>query len=178
MVQRKLRKSIIALILTSIAVSTVSAAIYFQIMSTMTFKAAVSWVAFTSGEDTSTCGGDISTNTSATFNNIPLSIGSNVIITQLVNITNTDSNSHTVQVSVSSENFGSELSTLKLYLVSPSASETLVVEMDGSGSVVTQNVPVNIPANQEWAIKLVGCYDSGTSGSQSKSMTLSIQVAG
>jgi hypothetical protein len=147
-------------------------------MSTMTFKAAVSWVTFTSGEDTSTCGGDLSSNTSITFSDIPLSIASNVTITQLVNLTNTDTNPHNVQVSVSSENFGSELSTLLLYLVSPSASETLIIRMDGSGSIVTQNVQVSIPASQEWAIKLIGCYDGGTSGSQSNSMTLSIQVAG
>jgi hypothetical protein len=178
MAKRKIRMGLIALILSSLFITTVSAAIYFQIISTMSLQATVSWVIFTNGEDTATCGGDLTTNTSATFSSIPISVGSNITITQLVNITNTHSSAHTVTISVSSENFGSELSTLLLYLVSPSNAQTLAVKINGSGTVVTQNVQVSIPNGQVWAIELIGCYDAGTPGSQSNSMTLGIQVAG
>ena len=79
--------------------------------------------------------------------------------------------------SVSAEDFGSELSTLKIYLVSPSGTETLILEIDDSGNVITENAPVNIPQKEEWSIKLAGHYDSGTAISQSNSLTLHFQVA-
>jgi len=82
-----------------------------------------------------------------------------------------------LEISVGAEDFGSELCSLKIYLVSPSGIETLAVEFDDSGNVITENVLVNIPQKEEWAIKLAGHYDSGTSISQSNSLTLHFQVA-
>jgi len=172
---KNIRLSFLLFILSSLSTAGAGAAICHQKSANMIFQ--VSPVVFASGEDTEKCGGTISTNpTQVTFTSIPLAVESNIIITQLVNITNTDDTDHSVQFSVSSENFGNELSSLKIYLVSPSGTETLVVELNDSGNVVTQNVPVNIPQSEERAIKLAGHYDSGTFSSQTNSITLSLQV--
>jgi len=172
---KKISLVFLLLILSSLLATGASAAVYYQKSADLRFQ--VSLVVFTSGEDTEKCGGTISANTTqVTFTSIPLAVESDIIITQLVNITNTDDSDYSIQFSVSSENFGNELSSLKIYLVSPSGTETLVVELNDSGNVVTQSVSVNIPQSEEWAIKLVGHYDSGTSLSQTNSMTLSLQV--
>jgi len=175
----KLKKwALIPLLVSSLLIATAAAVIYHYITISMTFDAEISPVSFSSGADTATCGGDISTNTSAVFTGIPLGIGSNITITELVNITNTDTSDHSVPVIVSTENFGSELKILLLYLVAPNATETLITKLDDAGAVITEDVSVNIPAGEEWAIKLIGCYDGGTSGSQSNTMNLDIKVEG
>ena len=177
MAKRKSRFALLALLLSAFLITAASAAIYYQITASMTFQVSVSPVAFTDGADTSDCGGDTSNNASVSFNSIPLALGSNITITQLVNLTNSDgSNSHLVKVNVTSEDFGGTLDILLLYLVSPSGTETLVVKLDGAGDIVTEGVEVNILAGQVWAMKLVGCYD--TDPGSSNSMTLSLQVAG
>lgn len=178
MAKRKSRLAMLALLLSSFLIATVSAAIYYQITASMTFVVGWSPVAFTNGTDTDTCGGNtVTNNASVSFSSIPLTIGANITITQLVNLTNSDgSNSHDVNVTVSSDNFGTELEILLLYLVSPTGSETLVVNIDDSGNVVTDKVSVTIPAGEEWAIKLIGCYDDGTSQSQTNQMTLNLEV--
>jgi len=133
---------------------------------------------FTDGEDTSTFGGVISTDRiHVGFTGIWLAVESDIVITQLVNITNIGRSDCALEISVGAEDFGIELSSLKIYLVSPSWRETLVVELDDSGNVVTQNVPVSIPQKEEWTMKLAGHYDSGTSISQSNSLALHFQVA-
>lgn len=176
--RRKSKLTILALLLSALLIATASAAIYYQITASMTFEVGWSPVVFTEGEDTSTCGGTpISNNASISFSGIPLAIGSNITITQLVNVTNSDgASSHDVNVTVSSENFNGSLSILLLYLVSPSGSETLVVKIDGSGDVVTQGVEETIPISEEWAIKLVGCYDTGTGESITNTITLNLEV--
>jgi len=181
--RRKSRLIPLALLLSALLIATASAAIYYQITASMTFTATVSVVIFTSGEDTTACNGTIGTNaTSVAFGSpgpgIPLAVEADIIITELVNVTNTDSSAHNVEFSVGSEDFVAELDTLKLYAIAPDATETLVVELNGTGVIITQNVSVNILAGQEWAIKLVGHYDSGTSSSQSNSMTLNLKVTG
>jgi len=176
---RRITFASLILLLSAFTISVVSAAVYYALLGDMTYQAKLSPVVFTSGSDTSVCGGSLSTNsTIATFTNIPLAVESQITITQLVNVTNSDSTGHSVQVSVGSENFGSELSMLRLYLVSPAGTETLVVELDTTGAVTTQGVSVSIPAGQEYAMKLVGYYDSGTLGSQTNTMTLNLQVTG
>lgn len=175
--QRKSRFALLALLLSALLITVASAAIYYQITATMTIRVGWSPVVFIDGADTGTCGGDTTTNNvSASFTSVWLCIASNITITQLANVTNSDSNPHDVTVNVSSSDFGSALNLLLLYLVSPSGSETLVVKMDNSGNVVTEGVPVTIPAGEEWAVKLVGCYDIGIPQSQTNQMTLSIEV--
>jgi len=113
-------------------------------------------VVFTCGEDTSTCGGSISADfTEVTFTNVPLTAESDTTITQLVNITNRDSSD---------------------YFVSRYGAETLVAELDDSGDVVKDDVLVRIPQREEWSIKLVGHYDSGTRSSQKNKMVVIFQV--
>jgi len=134
-------------------------------------------VVFTYGEDTSTCGGYISADhTKVTFSSVPLTAESDTTITQLINITNRDSSDHSVWVLVTHEDFGSELSSLKLHLVSPSGAETLVVELDDFGDVIKDGLSVRIPQREEWSIKLVGHYDSGTRSSQKNEMVVIFQV--
>lgn len=171
--------SLLMLLLSSSLIATASAAIYYSISSSMTFQATLSPVHFTSGDDTPACGGTIGTNaTSVTFTSIPLAVEANITITELVNVTNADSLAHTVTVSVASENFGNELTLLALYFVSPSGTQTLVIQLGDSGNIVTEDISVNIPLGQEWAIKLEGRYDSGTMSTQTNTMTLAIQVTG
>jgi len=175
MTHRKIRPIFLLLILSSLLTAGANATVYYQKSADLMFQ--VSPVVFTSGEDTEKCGGTVSTNgTQVTFTCIPLAVESDITITQLVNMTNTDDSDHSVRFSVSSENFGNELSSLKIYLVSPCGTEALVLELNDSGNVVTQNVSVNIPQSEEWTIKLAGHYDSGTSLTQTNSMTLSLQV--
>jgi hypothetical protein len=156
---------------------TVSAAIYFGLIANLTVDADISPVILSNGDDTSTCGGSLSTNaTQVTFTSIPLAVESNITITELVNVTNGDTSAHDVSISVNSEDFGTSLSTLSLYLVSPSSTETLVIQLDDSGDVTTEDITVSVPASEEYAIKLIGCYDSGTSTLESNTMTLALQV--
>jgi len=179
MARRQIAFASVILMLSSLSITVVSAAVYYALLGTMNYQATLSPVVFTSGDDTSVCGGSLSTNsTIATFTTIPLAVESQITITELVNVTNTDSSAHSVQVSVGSENFGSQLTLLRLYLVSPSGTETLVVELDTNGAVTTQGISVTIPAGQEYAMKLVGYYDSGTAGTQTNTMTLNLQVTG
>lgn len=134
-------------------------------------------VTFAQGEDTSTCKGILfSQDTKIKLTDMPLAVESNITITELVNITNTDTSAHSVQISVDSEDMGSEVTAISLYLVSPTGSQTLVLEIDDTGTTTIQNIPVNIPATEEWAIKLQGCYDSGTLFTQSNTLTLNLQV--
>ena len=134
-------------------------------------------IGYTLGEDTLNCGGCISTDsTIATFTGVPLGVGSDIVITQLVNVTNRDSSDYTVQVCVAVEDFGTELSSLRLYLVSPSGVETLVVELDDFGDVVTERVSVRIRQGEEWCLKLAGRYDSEIPPSQSNTMILALQA--
>ena len=171
------RSSLLILILLSMLVVTVSAAIYYSLIANLSLDAGVSPATFSTGDDTSTCGGSLSTNaTQVTFASIPLAVESDITITELVNVTNSDTSAHDIQVSVSSEDFGTELASLSLYLISPSATETLVIQLDDFGAVTTEDVTLNIPSSQEYAIKLVGYYDSGTTSSASNSMTLALQV--
>jgi len=107
---------------------------------------------------------------------VPLTAEADTTITQLVNVTNRDSSDYTVQVCVAVEDFGTELSSLSLYFVSPSGAETLVVELGDSGDVVRNDVSVRIPQREEWSIKLVGHYDSGTLSSQKNEMVVIFQV--
>jgi len=172
---KKISLVFLLLTLSSLLATGASATVYYQKSADLMFQ--VSPMVFTSGEDTEKCGGTISANTTqVTFTSIPLAVESDIIITQLVNITNTDDSDHSVQFSVSSENFGNELSSLKIYLVSPSGTETLVVGLNDAGNIVTQNILVNIARGEEWTIKLVGHYNSGTSLSQNNSMALSLQA--
>ena len=178
MAKSKSKAALLVLLLSAFLITTASAAIYYQIMASMTFQVSVSPVAFTNGSDTDTCGGDtVTNNASITFSSIPLPIGANITITELVNLTNSDtSNPHYVKVNVSSVDFAATLDVLLLYLVSPSGSETLVVKIDDAGAVETEGVEVNIPAGEVWAMKLVGCYDADPGGTNS--MTLSLRVTG
>jgi len=140
-------------------------------------NAEVSALVFTDGEDTRTFSGIISADRhQVRFSCIWLAVESDIVITQLVNITNVGFSDCALKISVGAEDFGTELSSLKIYLVSPSGIETLVVELDDLGNVITENVPVSVPQKEEWAIKLAGHYDSGTSISQSNSLTLHFQV--
>jgi len=179
--RRKSRFTILALLVSTLFIATASAAIYYQITATMEFTATLSDVVFTSGDDTSACGGSIGTNaTSVTFGSpyIPLAVEADVVITELVNVTNSDSSAHNVEfyLGATDEDFSTELETLKIYVVAPNATEYLMIELDGSGAVTTNNQSVNIPASEEWAIKLAGHYDSGTLSTQSNTMTLRLQV--
>ncbi|MFB0503964.1 MAG: hypothetical protein ACETWE_09040 [Candidatus Bathyarchaeia archaeon] len=147
------------------------------VYSSMAAKADIIPIGYTEGEDTFICGGSILTDsTLATFTRIPLGVGSDIVISQLVNVTNRDSSDHSVQVCVTAENFEIELSSLRLYLVSPSWKETLVVELDDSGDIVKERVFVEIHQGEEWSVKLVGHYDSAVSPSQSNAMILTIEV--
>ena len=168
--------SLLTPILLSLIVTGVSAVIYNQISVSMRIQAEDTPIIFTNGEDTLSCGGHVSMNsTQVTFAKIPLSVESDIVITQLINITNIDSIDHGLKISAT-EHFGSELSSLQLYLVSPSGTETLVLKLDDYGNSVTENISVNIPQGQEWTIKLVGHYDSGTSSYKNNSMILRLQV--
>ena len=176
MAKRKITSSMFILLLMSLFITTVSGVIYYQLLATLNIQAQVSPVTFTSGGDTATCGGTITSDASqVSFATVPLAVESDIIITELVNLTNTDASAHDVQVSVSTDDFGTELDALALYLVSPTATQTLVVELNGSGTVTTDDVTVNIPAGEEYAIKLVGHYNAGQSAA-TNSMTLDLQV--
>jgi hypothetical protein len=140
-------------------------------------KADGSPIGYTVGEDTLNCGGCITTDSSwVIFAGVPLGVGSDIVITRLVNVTNRDSSDYTVHVCVGVEDFGTELSSLRLYLVSPSGAETLVVELDDFGDVVTERVSVRIPQREEWSLKLAGRYDSEIPPSQSNTMILVLQA--
>ncbi|MDH5439116.1 MAG: hypothetical protein OEZ48_13165 [Candidatus Bathyarchaeota archaeon] len=176
--RRKSRLTLLALLLSTLLIATASAAIFYQITAGMSFKVGWSPVVFTDGEDSEECGATVpfQNNASVSFTSVPLTIASNVTITQLVNVTNSDTSDHNVTVDVSSHNFDANLTILLLYLVSPSGSQTLVVKLGDSGSLVTDDIQVEIPAGEEWAVKLIGCYDDTTLESKTNTMTLTIRV--
>ena len=81
-------------------------------------RAEVSPLVFTNGEDTRTFGGIISADRlQVRFSGIPLTVESDIVITQLVNITNIGFSDYALKISVDAEDFGNELSSLKIYLV-------------------------------------------------------------
>jgi len=135
------------------------------------------YLVISSGEDTSRFDVHITEHgTQATLPNLPLSVESDIIITQIFNISNTDSLAHIIEVCVLYENFGEELHSLKIYLVSPSSLEILVLEINDAGDIVSKDIQVSIPPKEEWSIKITGCYDSGTRSTQSNTITFVFQI--
>ena len=173
---RMFSHSILFLLIPSLIIGSAGASFFSQIPNIGT-QVKANPIIFTNGEDTLICGGSISTNPPGfKLTNVPLLVGSDIVITELVNVTNVDSSDHNMQISVYSEDFGNELSSLKIYLVSPTGTETLVVELDNSGNVIREMVTVNIPHGQEWAMKWVGHYDPGTLSCQKNSITFLFTV--
>ena len=137
---------------------------------------ATSDVYFTSGDDTSAISGTIGTNTSSfTATALPLVAGVNVIVTEAVNITNGDSSSHSVTLALSTENFGSECTQIKVILVEDDGStEHDAVVIDTSGTATTSSTTQTIPAGEDWIVKLEIELDAdATAVARSITLTLS-----
>jgi len=136
---------------------------------------ATSDVYFTAGDDTGTISGTIGTNASSfTATALPLVAGVNVIVTEAVNITNGGS-SHSVTLALSTENFGSECTQIKVILVEDDGTtEHDAVIIDTNGDNTTSSTTQTIPAGEEWIVKLEIELDAdATAVARSITLTLS-----
>ena len=103
-------------------------------------------------------------------------MGSNVTVQQAVNLTNTDvSNPHSITgVVVASEDFGSSLNQLSIYAYD--GTRMLLLSVDATGTVVYQfSGSLNMPANAVWSIIIEGCYDPGTSGGTTNTISFTVE---
>lgn len=164
-------------LLSVLMASFASAAVIYTLTATLTTVASVPNIIFTTGDDTSSIGGSIGTNgTTFTATSVPLGVGSNVTVQEAANLTNTDaSNAHNIiGVEVLSENFGSELNKLSIYAYN--GTRYLLISIDGSGTVTYQfSGTLTMPAGAEWSIIIEGCYDDGTAGSTTNTITFYIK---
>lgn len=151
-------------LLSVLMVSFASAGIIYTLTSTLTTQVTVPDIIFTTGADTSSIGGSIGSNgTTFTATTVPLEVGSNVTIQEAVNLTNTDAvNPHNiVGAEVLSEDFGSELDTLSIYVYN--GTRYLLISLDGTGAVVYEfSGTLSMPASAEWSMIIEGSYDDGT----------------
>ena len=173
-----MNKTLTKLVLLSVLFATLaSAATIYTLNATITTQVSTPKIIFTTGTDTSSIGGSITASGQVfTATSEPLGLGTNVTVTQAVNLTNTDvSSSHSLTgLSVNSEDFGSTLSQLSIYAYN--GTRMCLLSIDTSGAVVYQfSGSLNMPANAVWSIIIEGCYDAGTSGGTTNTISFSIQ---
>jgi hypothetical protein len=172
-----MNKTIMKLVLLSVLfASLASAATIYTLNATITTQVSTPKIIFTTGSDTSSIGGSIgASGQTFTATSEPLGLGTNVTVTQAVNLTNTDTSSHSLTgLSVNSEDFGSTLSQLSIYAYN--GTRMCLLSIDTSGNAVYQfSGSLNMPANAVWSIIIEGCYDAGTSGGTTNTISFSIQ---
>ena len=99
-----MNKTITKLVLLSVLfASLASAATIYTLNATITTQVSTPKIIFTTGSDTSSIGGSIgASGQTFTATSVPLGLGTNVTVTQAVNLTNTDiSSSHIINWSFS-----------------------------------------------------------------------------
>jgi len=152
------------MLLSVLTVSFASAAIVYTLTATLTTVVTVPYIIFTTGADTGSITGTIGLNgTTFTATNVPLEVGANVTIEQVVNLTNTDGGSShdIIGAEVASEDFGAELYVLGIYVYN--GTRYLLLSLDDSGDVVYEfSGTLSMPASAEWSMIIEGCYDDGT----------------
>ena len=163
--KRQMNRTFMTIALLSVLmVSFASAGIIYTLRVSLTTQIQVPNIIFVSGSDTDAIGGTIGENgTTFTATAVPLEVGSNVTIEQAVRINNTDTNPHNITgVEVLSEDFGTELNILAIYLYDGSTRH-LLISIDTTGTVTYElSGNLTIPATTAWDIIIEGCYDDGT----------------
>ena len=160
-----MNKTFTKLALLSVLFATLaSAATIYTLSATITTQATVPNIIFTTASDTSSIGGSVGANgTTFTATTVPLGVGSNVTVTQAVNLTNRDAGSarSITAVVLLSEDFGSSLSQLSIYAYN--GARTLLLSVDGTGAITYQfSGTLSMPASAVWTVIIEGCYDAGT----------------
>jgi hypothetical protein len=165
------------MLLSVLFASLASAATIYTLSASITTVVSTPKIIFTTGSDTGTIGGSIGgSGQTFTATTVPLGLGSNVTITQAVNITNTDvSSAHTITgLTLNSNNFASTLTGLSIYAYN--GARTLLLTIDTSGTETYQFAgSLSLPANAVWSIIIEGCYDAGTSGGTSNTISFTLQ---
>jgi len=165
------------ILLSALMVSFASAATIYTLSATLTTQVAVPNIIFVSGADTGTIGGSIGLNgTTFTATTVPLSVGSNVTIEEAVNLTNTDSgNPHDIiGAEVLTEDFGSELDVLSIYVYN--GTRYLLISIDGTGAVTYEySGTLSMPASAEWSLIVEGSYDDGTASGTTNTLSFYIK---
>jgi len=174
----KMNKTVTKLVLLSVLFATLaSAATIYTLNATITTQVSTPNIIFTTGSDTSSIGGSIgASGQTFTATTVPLGLGSNVTVTQAVNITNTDPlASHSITgLTVLSNDFASTLTQLGIYAYN--GTRMALLGVDTTGAVVYQfSGSLNMPANDVWSIIIEGCYDAGTSGGTTNTISFSIE---
>ena len=158
-------------------VSFASAATIYTLTTTLTTQVTVPNIIFVSGSDTGTIGGSIGSNgTTFTATTVPIEVGSNVTISEAVNITNSDAgNPHDITgAEVSSEDFGAELNALSIYVYN--GTRYLLIGIDGTGAVSYEySGALSMPASAEWSVIIEGAYDDGTASGTTNTITFYIK---
>jgi hypothetical protein len=163
-------------LLSAMMVAFASAATIYTLTGTLTTQITVPNIIFVSGSDTGSIGGTIGSNgTTFTATTVPLEVGSNVTIQEAVNITNTDASAQSIiGAEVASEDFGSELNALSIYVYN--GTRYLLISIDGTGAVSYEfSGTLSMPAGAEWAIIVEGAYDDGTAGGTTNTITFTIK---
>jgi hypothetical protein len=173
-----MNKTLTKLMLVSVLfASLASAATIYTLSASITTVVSTPKIIFTTGSDTSSIGGSIgASGQTFTATTVPLGLGSNVTITQAVNITNTDvSSAHTITgLTVNTNNFASTLEGLSIYAYS--GARILLLSVDTTGTVTYSfSGSLTMPANAVWSIIIEGCYDAGTASGTSNTISFYIQ---
>ena len=172
-----MRSFIIITLLSVLVVGFVSAGIVYTVTVSLTTQIQVPNIIFVSGEDTSTIGGTIGQNgTTFTATTVPLSVGANVTIGQAVRLNNTDTSAHNVTgAEVLSEDFGTELNKLSIYL-SDGSTSYLLISLDTAGTATYEFTGnITIPAATAYNIIIEGYYDDGTASGTSNTLSFNIK---
>jgi len=143
-------------LMTTLCVPVATGLVYYFLSGTLyTTTSQPATVIFTAGYDTSSIGGSITANGSAFLCTIPIYASVGVFIDEAVNITNTDSSSHSITLMLDQENFTSDVKNVSIWMVKPDGTKYLSIELDDSGSATTsQSSTVTIPANTDFAVKV------------------------
>ena len=169
----KKKKFLLATLVLAIILPYVSASIIYYMDSSFSNTIGTSDIKFTSGADTSSISGTIGANGSSfTATGLPLIAGVEARVSIAVNITNTIASSRTINLQLNTEDFGTELTQLKVYLVEVDGTEHLAVELDGSGTATTSTSgDQTIPASSIWSVKIITEMDP-TAAATSKTLSL------
>ncbi len=164
-------------LLSVLMVSFASAATIYTLTATLTTTATVPNIIFTTGSDTGSISGSIGSNgTTFTATAVPLAVGSNVTIQEAVNLTNTDAGSShdIVGAEVLSEDFGTEIDVLSIYVYN--GTRYLLISVDGTGAVTYEfSGTLSMPASAVWSVIVEGCYDDGTASGTTNTISFYIK---
>lgn len=168
------------LLLTSLLIGTASAAVYQQLWMNANITAAAATVKFTSGNDGASAGATISTDgTYVKFNSLGGWPNATRIYTEAVNITNSDTGSHTISVVFSSLTGTIGTSYFRVQMMNNQGvlqASILTINTSTTAGATTGTATIPNGATGIWSLQFQVNWASGTSAGTSAAIVLYLQV--